>query len=298
MSKAIFLLSLLVIVSLALVSTVSAASLTAGPLSISYDGDGPVFSEIKFSPGGTVGKTLTVTNNGTVAHSFALATQNVSGDMASSIYIEPVYDSSQIFSKTVIELANLENQSETVVSSIAPGNTVSVDLQARFVEESENDLQNQTMSFDFVFGTEEAEPTLGVTGLTLTTFVSPTATPAASPSATVSPSATATVIGEVQGEATTGHDLNPYYLLLVPAAAALAILFLPEFVFVALLSAVAGGATYVLGYSSLGNMPATLFYTLAAVELVLIIIICYFLLHHDNRASRKIRSHRHRLRIR
>jgi len=297
MKKLLTLLVASIAVVLVVANVASAATITPGPLTITYDGDGAVFAEVNFSPGNTVSKALTVTNNGTVAHSFALATQNVSGDLAGNIYIEPVYEGSQVFSKSVYDLANLATESETVVSSISPGATVAVDLRARFDTETGDDLQGKTVSFDFVFGTEEAEPApVGAFATLGTTFGVPTPTPTAS--ATVSASVTSSP-GEVRGEQTqNANDINPYYLLIAPVIALLGAVFLPEFALVAAASLVGGGAAYVLGSRSMGSMPLGMFIALVILEVLALLFISYFLLRHNNRASRKVRGYHHRFRIR
>jgi len=167
---------------------VSATTKFAGPLEVSYDGE-TIFAETNLAPGATVEKTLTVKNNGFVNHSFAIATSNVSGDLADSIMLSPVVDGNIVWTKTINELSQLPEQSLTVLDSINPAEIVQVALKAEFLAGTGNDYQGKDLNFDIIFGTQEVEPasnsgsggdlsiaSLGrgaVTGLTTTTSESP-----------------------------------------------------------------------------------------------------------------------------
>lgn len=288
---------------LAFVSPAQAADIVSGPLTISYDGTGSVFAESGLAPGQTVSKNLTVQNKGTVAHSFAIATKNVTGDLAQSIYIEPVYAGSKIFSKTIEELSSLSTGSQRIVDSIPAGTTVNVDLAARFDTGGGNALQDQTVSFDIVFGTEESEPVVRTSLLrtrllaTQTATVTSTVTASAEPS--ITPTLTATSEGQVKGESTeNGHGFNPWYLAIIPAGVLLSAVFLPEFAFTAGMAVVAGGATYVLGSESKGVMASKDFIILLVALVAVFLVLCYFFFKHENKVSRRIRGHKHRLRLR
>lgn len=290
---------ILLTITLALVWPLSAKAitLTPGPLTVAYEGDGSLFSQSNLEPGDSISKNLTVTNNGTINHNFAIATNNISGELASSITISAKEGSNIIWTKTIAELENIDNAS-FFITNLAPNQTKQITLIAEFSTDKDNQHANKTVDFSIVFGSEESEPTRGL----LSAFSArPSSTPTVSPtpSTTVSPISTVTSTGEVKGESTDeSTGLNPWLLLVVPAAVVLTAFLLPEFLIAGPMAAVTGGATYVLGFRSTGSMPSGLFYLLLIVEIISFIVLTYFLLHHDNRASRKIRSHRHRFRLR
>lgn len=290
---------ILMIVALALVWPLfaKAITLTPGPLTVSYEGDGSLFSETNLEPGDRISKDLTITNNGTINHNFAIATNNISGELASSITISAKEELNIIWTKTIAELENIDNTS-FFITNLAPNQTKQITLIAEFPIDKDNQHANKNVNFNIVFGSEESEPTRGF----LSAFSArPSSTPTVSPtpSNTISPTPTVTPAGEVKGESTDeSSGLNPWLLLVVPAAVVLTAFLLPEFLIAGPMAAVTGGATYVLGFRSTGSMSSGLFYLLLIVEIIIFIVLTYFLLHHDNRASRKIKSHKHRFRLR
>lgn len=297
----IFLITLIGLLTFA--TPARAASVVSGPLTITYDGSGSVFSESGLAPGQTVSKNLSVQNSGTVAHSFAIATKNVTGDLANSIYIEPVYAGSKVFSKTIQELSSLSSESQRIVDSIPAGTTVSVDLAARFDTGGGNTLQNQTVSFDMVFGTEESEPVVRAsllrTRLLATQTAAVTSTATTSPEISATATTTATGEGQVKGKSSENESgFNPWYLAIIPIGVVLSAVLLPEFAFTAGMAIVAGGATYVLGSESTGPMPTKLFVFLLIALVVVFFVLCYFFFKHENEVSRRIRGHKHRFRLR
>jgi hypothetical protein len=272
-----------------------AATITPGPLVISYDGDGALFSESNIEPGDRVSKTLTITNNGRVNHNFAIATQNVSGDLADKMVLSAIEDGNVIWANTITELANLETQSK-FITSLNPNETKQIVIEADFASSNGNDAAGKNVTFDIVYGTEEAEPaarTFSIFSTNQAGTTTPTASVTVSAVASVTP-----VSGEVKGEETESNGLNPWYLVIAPAAFVASLIFLPEFIIAGSLTAIGGGATYILGYSSSGWMDKTLFYSILIVELIVLIILAYYMFHHDNRASRRIKGYKHRLRIR
>lgn len=142
------------------VFTVQAETKTAGPLVIEYPGTDPLFSATNIAPGYTETKTLTVTNNGTVPHSFAIAAENVSGELADVIEIKPRVGGLTVWILTTLtDLANWPNNSKTIIGSIAPGETRQVDIVARIPVGVGNAYQGKsTSSFKFIVGPEEEEP--------------------------------------------------------------------------------------------------------------------------------------------
>ncbi len=287
-------ISLLLLAILLGSSRASAATITPGPLVITYDGEGSLFSENKLEPGDKIAKTLTVTNNGRIAHNFAMATANISGELADQITLSALEDSKVIWTNTILELSSADNQSK-FITSIAAGQTKQVVIEANFLTSAGNNVAGKSVSFDITYGTEESEPVARTLGIFST---NPTPAPSVEPSVGASTTPTASPVGEVKGDETKQGGLNPWYLVIAPAAVIASTIFLPEFLFVGGLAAVGGGVTYVLGYSSRGNMDATTFYIILIAEIILLIAISYFLLHHDNRASRRIKGYKHRLRIR
>ena len=290
-----------------------AAALTSGPLTITYPGTGVLFSENSIAPGQNFDKVLTIRNTGSVNHSFALATKNVSGDLSGNILLKPSVSGVQVWSMSVFDLSNLPTQSKTVISSIDPGQTVYVDLEAEFEQASNNSYQNKNVTFDIIYGTEEVEPAPASSSTTTTTVtrlvsnvrsffnaIGTTSSPTSSVTPSVVATATSTPSGEVKGEQTSSsaNGLDPWYLVIAPVAVVASVVFLPEFAIAGGTAAVSGGVTYVLGYSSRGNMSPTVFYVILIAEVVALIALAYFMLHHDNRASRKIKGYYHRLRIR
>lgn len=295
MFKKIILLSAAIVLACLISSSVKAATITPGPLVISYDGDGALFSENNITPGSKVTKTLTITNNGSVNHNFAIATQNVTGDLADKLSISAIEDGNVIWTNTILELANLETQSK-FITSVNPGETKQVSLEADFASSNGNEAAGKNVSFDIVYGTEEAEPVARTFGI-FSTNQTAVATPTPTSSASVTASATSGT-GEVKGEETESNGLNPWYLIIAPAAFVASLVFLPEFIVAGGLTAIGGGATYILGYTSSGWMDKTLFYSILIVEIIVLILLAYYMFHHDNRASRRIKGYKHRLRIR
>jgi hypothetical protein len=287
------LLSFLLVLSVALVATsAKAATIAPGPLTITYEGDDQIFSKINIEPGDKIRKDLTVTNNGRVAHNLAIATKNVSGELGSKIYVSAIENDIVIWTNTILELSSLTTASK-FITSLNPGQTKIISLEANFPENSENDAAGKTVNFDIIYGTEESEPQRTNVSI-LSTGQSVVASTTPSPSTTAS-----SAPGVVKGEETKSDGgLNPWYLLIAPAAFAASLVFLPEFLIAGSLSAIGGGASYFLGYSSVGSMNPTLFYSILVIEIFILIIMAYYMFHHDNRASRRIRGYKHRLRIR
>ncbi len=153
-------LTSLLIGSLGFADYVSATTKTAGPLEVSYEGD-TIFAQTNLSPGAVVEKTLSVKNNGSVSHSFAIATDNVSGDLADNILLSSVIDGTTVWTKTVNELSKLPEKSLTVLDNIGSGHSAEVVLKAEFPNTSDNNYQGKDLSFDIIFGTQEAEPSTG-----------------------------------------------------------------------------------------------------------------------------------------
>lgn len=285
--KKIFLALIVLLMSFVLVSATQAATLTAGPLAISYDGDGAIFSEMNIAPGSEYVKALSITNNGAVAHSFALATKNVSGDLADHIYIEPEVDGSIAWSLTVYDLSNLPEESQTVIASINPGETKNLNLKARFDSSETSAVAGQTVSFDFIFGTEEAEPaSAGATGLTLagligsvfsTTPASPTAPPTTTPTASVtaSPTGEGEVLGAKDDEGVNG--LNGLLLLIPALALVLSVPFVTPGMRNAVLPTIGAGATVVLSFFTKGSFTPAVFWSILIAEIIAILVVDYFI---------------------
>jgi len=296
--KKIIILSIALFAACLISAKASAATLTPGPLTITYSAEGSIFSESNLSPGDKVIKDLTVTNNGRISHNFAIATRNVSGDLGSIITLSAVEAGNTVWTNTLTELQDLPTVSK-FITSLNPGQTKTISLEANFPDSAVSNLAGKNVTFDIVYGTEEAEPVVRTLGI-FTSNPPVTQPVAPSESATVSATASSTPEGEVKGE-TTGQDesgIDPWFLIIAPAAVLAAFVFLPEFAFAGGLAAISGGAAYVLGYTSSGTMDPTTFYIILGAEIITLLVLAYFMLHHDNRASRRIRGYHHRLRIR
>ena len=194
------------------VLNVSAETKNAGPLEISYDGD-KLFEELNIAPGFEKTKTISVKNNGSVAHSFAIAVSGVSGDLADVIMIMPKISGVSLWSNamSLSELVSLSDGSQTVIGSILPGETKAIDLTASMNSSAGNDYQGKsTSTFSFIVGDQEPEPgaptppggtgggTVLGTGTKLAQGVGETLGVSASPSPSVSPSPSPS--GSVEGE--------------------------------------------------------------------------------------------------
>jgi len=138
-----------------------AATITPGPLSISYTGD-QLFNETNIAPGDIFVKDVSVRNTGTLPHSFSISVTNVSGDLANIIQIEPRENGAAIWNETLAGLGALSNQSKVVLASIDPGATRNLQFAAIFPATSGNEYQGQSATnFNFVFGnesTDQSEP--------------------------------------------------------------------------------------------------------------------------------------------
>ncbi len=105
---------------------VSAETKNAGPLRIDYPGSGPLFSVTNIAPGYSEIKTLTITNQGAVSHSFAIAVSGSLGNLANVLHLAPKVSGAAVWDKTIADLAT--GDSNTIVGSIIPGEIVIVDL--------------------------------------------------------------------------------------------------------------------------------------------------------------------------
>lgn len=218
------------------VLSVSAETKNAGPLKIEYPGADPLFSAANIAPGYSETKTLTITNQGTVSHSFAIAVSGSLGSLADVLHLTPKVSGSAVWDKTISDLAT--GDSNTIIGSIAPGGVATVDLMA-YLPDVGNDYQGAaTMTFDFIVGDQEPEPEVsilappgggggaasaGITGIggeILGESTSPLISPSASPSGAVS--------GEKNdGEETKAEGTNYKFLYwLIPILVILIILFL------------------------------------------------------------------------
>jgi len=191
-----------------------AANLVAGPLTITYAGT-QLFSEANIAPGSVIVKDLSVTNNGTLPHSFSISTSNVSGNLATVIQIEPRDGGAAIWNRTLSQLASLPNGTLEIIPAIAPGATKNIQIAAIFPASSGNDLQGQEVAnFNFNMGTQStdaAEPSqytnspnlsLGQRVRTAITY-NPTAPNESDNS--ISTSATSGSTGAVAGASTEGE---------------------------------------------------------------------------------------------
>lgn len=300
------------------VQRVDADSATSRFLTISYDWSGPIFSEVSFAPGSSVKKTVEVTNNGSEPHSFSIATKNVRGEVSKKMLLSVYVDGEEKLSKTIHDLIQTtSDQSYLIYSGIPSGGSISADFNVLFLADTGNEYQNKQVSFDFVFGSEEgggqdqffeesiASSNQSTIALSLLRSPLPVlATLNSISSQSPEPSSPAIsqneTVGRVEGESSSKGILrwNPWYLLVAPAGVAVSAIFLPEFGFTALMTVAYGGATYVLGSRSVGDMTTKIFIIILVSEIILLFILCYLFLKHENRVSRKIRSHKHRLRLR
>ncbi len=141
-----------------------AETVNAGVLKIEYAGSGPLFNETNIYPGFEITKTVTVTNQGTLPHSFSIATQNTLGPLADVLVIEPSVLGSPVWSKTISDIKSSPD-SDVIIGSIAPGGVADVDIRAYLPESVGNEhMGTSTFSFDFLMGnesTDTAEPEEG-----------------------------------------------------------------------------------------------------------------------------------------
>jgi len=134
-----------------------AANLTAGSLTISYDGD-QLFNETNIKPGDVIERNISVTNNGTLPHSFSMSASNVTGNLASVLQIEPRENGLAFWNETLASLASLPNGSKVIISSIDPGATRNLQIAAIFPASAGNDYQDKSVvNFSFSFGTESTD---------------------------------------------------------------------------------------------------------------------------------------------
>lgn len=285
-------------------------------LTVSYNWSGPIFSEVSYAPGSSVRKTIEVTNNGSVAHSFSIATRNVAGEVSKKMLLSVYINGDERLSRTIYDLAqDSPDQSHLVYSAIPAGGSISVDLDVLFLADAGNEYQGKQVSFDFVFGSEEGEdqPSGESTAISaqsitassllsgpLFAFAPLDSTLSPTPEPSLSPIVSEDNKGRVEGESSSKGVLrwNPWYLLVAPAGVAVSAIFLPEFGFTALMTAAYGGASYILGSKSMGDMATRTFVIILICEIISLFVLCYLLLKHENKVSKKIRSHKHRLRLR
>ncbi|MCJ7829654.1 hypothetical protein MUP50_01005, partial [Patescibacteria group bacterium] len=89
------------------VFSVSAETKNAGPLKIEYPGSDPLFLATDIAPGYSETKTLTITNQGTGPHSFAIAVSGTLGPLADVLHIAPkvLGNPSPVWDKTIVDIA-------------------------------------------------------------------------------------------------------------------------------------------------------------------------------------------------
>ena len=176
-----------------------AANISAGVLNISFDGD-QLFSETNLAPGDVVVKNLTVTNTGTLPHSFSIAANGVSGVLADVLQIEPRDGALVFWNETLANLGSLPNGSKVIIPSIPAGESRTIQIAAILPASVGNLYQGEsTSSFSFVMGnesTDQPEPSSNP---------SPPVTFGTSGSAGVAGQGT---VGGVAGESAETNDQN------------------------------------------------------------------------------------------
>jgi len=255
---------------------VGATTKTAGPLEVTYTGD-TIFAETNLAPGDIVYKDITVKNNGSVAHSFAIATENVSGDLSDKITISPVVDNVTQWSKTTTELSQLSEKSMTILSSINPGETKSVTLQAQLAANIDDNSQGKNLSFDVVFGTQEAEPAVQTSTGGFATLLGRGAIGAGAGAAVSSTTSESTPAeggnqggGEVKGAGTSNKvGENFWLLLIVPVVALGALVAMPSSIIRNIgLPLFSGAVAVVLSNYIKGHVDPTVFWTVLGGEVL------------------------------
>lgn len=176
-----------------------AANISAGVLNISFDGD-QLFSETNLAPGDVVVKNLTVTNTGTLPHSFSIAANGVSGVLADVLQIEPRDGALVFWNETLANLGSLPNGSKVIIPSIPAGESRTIQIAAILPASVGNVYQGEsTSSFSFIMGnesTDQPEPSSNP---------SPPVTFGTSGSAGVAGQGT---VGGVAGESAETNDQN------------------------------------------------------------------------------------------
>lgn len=278
------------------VGTVKAEVITAGPLTIEYSGSGPIFSEPDLAPGDMFVKQLSVTNNGTIAHSFAIAATNVSGDLSDKINIVPELYSVELWSETILALSQLPEQSKVIIPSIDPGETIAVNLIAKFDSQYGNELQDKTVVFDLVVGSEEAEPsatdsvTPGAGGVATTTLTGGLFGVSALSGDVLAATTGGSPIVDAAGEDSDGagdvlgaedqdseKGLNALLLLIPPIALILSVPFVSPGARNAVIPTLGAGTTAVLAFFTSGDMPSVTFWSILLAEVILILILDYLI---------------------
>ena len=302
------------------VNETKAANYNAGPLEVTYSGVGAMFAENNLAPGDNSSKTITVKNNGTVAHSFSLATTNVSGTLADVLYLKPTIGGAEAWSKSIKELSQLPQQSQLVISSIDAGGSRDVELKYELASSAGNEYQNKTVKFDLVFGnesTDQVEPTITPTPIStetsggdtniastdttrgtgggidifgrlrrLSRAGNPTPSATATETATASPSPTAAASpeGEVKGEQTDNARGGENWLLLLITPIIAAIVLMIPTMGTALgvgIPAVAGATAIILSFFYKGNMNRITFWIILILEIIIALLLNYYLLSKD-----------------
>ncbi len=286
-----------VLVAFCFLGIARAETITTGPLSVEYSGSGPIFSEPDLAPGDMFVKQLSVTNNGTIPHNFAIATTNVSGDLSDKINIVPELYSVELWSETILSLSQLPEQSKEVIQSIAPGETVAVNLIAKFDSKYGNELQKKTATFDIVVGSEQAEPSatgsptdsaMG-TGTVASTTISGglfavSALSGEDLKAVVgaSPTASAQARDDTRGvlgasDQQPWKGLNGLLLLIPPVALVLSVPFVSPGARNAVMPTLGAGVTAVLAFFTSGDMPPWIFWAILLAEIILILLLDYLI---------------------
>ena len=151
-----------------------AANINAGVLNITFAGD-QLFNNINIAPGDEIIKNVTVTNTGTLPHSFSIATSGVTGSLADVLEIEPRINGAAVWTKTLAQIAQNPN-STIIIHSIDPNQSVNVEFVAKLPASVGNSAMNTaTSNFSFYFGNEstdtsepfgtQGQPSMGLTGV-------------------------------------------------------------------------------------------------------------------------------------
>ncbi|MFA5095305.1 MAG: fibronectin type III domain-containing protein [Candidatus Paceibacterota bacterium] len=118
----------------------------------------PLFGEASFAPGASVSRFVILNNKTSVPHSVITRALNVVNDdgLGDVVHIKIKQGENILYNDT---FSNFFNKSEVILSQVPAGESTTFDFVATFDNESGNEYQNKSMSFNLQVGFEGDETT-------------------------------------------------------------------------------------------------------------------------------------------
>lgn len=135
-----------------------AASQAVGDLTVEFPGSGPLFNASNIAPGYEETRTITITNNGTVNHSFSIALSGAVGELANALQFEPriLPSNFPIWNHSLAEIA-ASADGFVVLPTILPHQTIQFNLAAILPSNVGNAYQGKSVqTFGIIMGSDSS----------------------------------------------------------------------------------------------------------------------------------------------